>query len=76
VRGGHQLLHDFEERLQIKAGEKTSDSKFGLERVACVGCCALAPVVVVDGKVHAETKLKMVRRILAKLAGKPDGGDA
>jgi NADH:ubiquinone oxidoreductase subunit E len=67
VRGGHQLLHDFEERLGIKAGEISTDHKFGLERVACVGCCALAPVVLVDGTVRAAMKPKNVRGILSKL---------
>jgi len=67
VRGGHQILHDFEERLSIKAGQMTSDHKFGLERVACVGCCALAPVVLVDGKVRANMKPKLVRGLLSKL---------
>lgn len=76
VRGGHQLLHDFEERLDIKAGTMTADRKFGLERVACVGCCALAPVVLVDGKVHADMKLKMVRRLLGTLGHGGETGDA
>ena len=75
VRGGHQIMHDFEERLEIKAGEKTADHKFGLERVACVGCCALAPVVVVDGKVHADMKLKMVRRLLGTLGHTADADE-
>lgn len=67
VRGGHQLLFDFEERLNLKAGEMTPDHQFGLERVACVGCCALAPVVLVDGKVRASMKPKMVRGLLSQL---------
>jgi NADH-quinone oxidoreductase subunit E len=73
VRGGHQLMHDFEERLNIAAGEMTRDHQFGLERVACVGCCALAPVVLVDGKVRAGMKPKQVRGLLAQLGHKPDG---
>ena len=75
VRGGHQLLYDFEERLNIKAGDMTADHKFGLERVACVGCCALAPVVLVDGQVRAGMKPKMVTGLLSKLGHKP-GQDA
>lgn len=67
VRGGHQLLHDFEERLRIRPGEMTRDRKFGLERVACVGCCALAPVVLVDGEIRAGMTPKMVPRLLSKL---------
>jgi len=73
VRGGDQLLHDFEERLSIKAGETTPDRKFGIERVACVGCCALAPVVLVDGQVRAGMKPKMVRGLLSKLGHKREG---
>jgi len=73
VRGGHQLMHDFEERLNISAGAMTADHQFGLERVACVGCCALAPVVVVDGKVRAGMKPKQVRGLLAQLGHKPNG---
>jgi len=68
VRGGHQLLHDFEERLGVKAGQATPDGQFGLERVACVGCCALAPVVVVDGSVNAGMTPKRIRPIITKLA--------
>ena len=72
VNGSHQILHDFEERLEIEAGQKTADGKFGLERVACVGCCALAPVVVVDGKVHAGVKPKNVKRMLKKIDDEKD----
>ena len=73
VRGGHRLLHDFEERLSIKAGEVTADQKFGLERVACVGCCALAPVVLVNGSVRAAMKPKNVRGLLSQLGHTPNG---
>ena len=73
VRGGHQLLHDFEERLNITSGEMTADHRFGLERVACVGCCALAPVVLVDGKVRANMKPKNVRGLLNQLGHKANG---
>jgi NADH-quinone oxidoreductase subunit E len=76
VRGGHQLLYDFEERLKIKAGEMTADEKFGLERVACVGCCALAPVVLVDGTVRAGMKPKLITGLLTKLGHKAAGKGA
>jgi len=76
VRGGHQIMHDFEERLNLNAGEMTADHQFGLERVACVGCCALAPVVVVDGKVRAGMKPKHVRSVLVQLGYKANGNAA
>jgi NADH-quinone oxidoreductase subunit E len=65
VRGGHQVLRELEERLGIRAGETTADGRFELQRVACVGCCALAPVAVVDGTVHAGVTPKKVRAIVS-----------
>ena len=63
VRGGSRIIDKVEENLNIKAGETTQDMKFTLERVNCLGCCALGPVIVVDrdyyGKV-APTKVKEV----------------
>lgn len=66
VRGGQQILKELEKRLGITAGKTTSDGKFDLERVACLGCCALAPVVAVDGKVHAQMSAKKVPQVLAR----------
>ena len=45
VKGGVQMLETLERRLQVSAGETTPDGEYDLERVACLGCCALAPVV-------------------------------
>jgi NADH-quinone oxidoreductase subunit E len=52
VRGGDIILENFERKLQIKDGETTPDKEFSLERVACVGCCALAPVAIVEETVQ------------------------
>lgn len=52
MAGGRVALESFERRLQIKEGETTPGGEFSLERVACVGCCTMAPVVVVDGAVE------------------------
>jgi NADH-quinone oxidoreductase subunit E len=69
VRGGHQILAEMERRLGVKSGETSADGKFDLERVACVGCCALAPVVVVDGKVHAGMSPRRVPSLLSQYGG-------
>ena len=53
VRGGGQLLDTLQQRLGIAPGETTSDGEYDLERVACLGCCALAPVVTIDEKTHS-----------------------
>jgi NADH-quinone oxidoreductase subunit E len=47
------VLEGIERVLGIKAGQTTADSKFSLETVNCVGCCALGPVVVVDNDYHS-----------------------
>ena len=52
VRGGDIILENFERKLEIKAGETTPDREFSIDRVACVGCCALAPVAIVDDIVY------------------------
>ena len=52
VRGGDIILENFERKLGIGEGETTPDREFSVERVACVGCCALAPVAVVDETVQ------------------------
>jgi NADH-quinone oxidoreductase subunit E len=52
VKGGEIILERFERRLGISYGQTTPDGEFGIERVACIGCCSLAPVTVVDDKVQ------------------------
>lgn len=64
MTGGRIIMDSFERRLEIKEGETTPDREFSLERVACVGCCALAPVVVVDEKVEAKVRPTRVDGIL------------
>ena len=52
VRGGDIILENFERKLKIHEGETTPDREFSIERVACVGCCALAPVALIGETVH------------------------
>jgi len=68
VRGGPKILDKVEEALKIKAGETTKDMSFTLRRVNCLGCCALGPVVVVDGNYHGKVAPTKVREILASYA--------
>jgi NADH-quinone oxidoreductase subunit E len=53
VAGGEIILENFERKLGIRDGQTTPDREYSVERVACVGCCALAPVAVVDEQVQA-----------------------
>ncbi len=67
VRGSGSLLAALEERLGIKEGETTADGNISLERVACLGACALAPAVVVDEKVYGRVTLAQLQKILEGL---------
>ena len=66
VRGSERILEAVERDLKIKAGETTSDGLFSLERVACFGCCALAPVVVMDKDVHGRMSSPKAQRLLRR----------
>lgn len=64
VRGGSIILENFERKLEIKDGETTPDREFSIERVACVGCCALAPVAVVGEDVHGKVAPSKVEGLI------------
>jgi len=69
VRGAAQVLQTLQEELGINPGETTDDHKFSLERVACFGCCALSPVMVVDNSVHSRITPAKAREILSTYRG-------
>jgi NADH-quinone oxidoreductase subunit E len=54
VRGAPRVLDTVQDLLGIKPGETDLDLKFSLETVNCLGCCALGPVMEVDGKYHGK----------------------
>lgn len=61
IRGSNLLIDELTEVLNIKPGETTDDGLFSVEIVNCLGACALAPVMVVDGKYYgAMTKDKII----------------
>ena len=54
VRGATRVLDSVQDLTGIKPGETTTDLKFSLKTVNCVGCCSLGPVMVVDGEYHGK----------------------
>jgi NADH-quinone oxidoreductase subunit E len=64
VKGGAILLDALERDLGISPGGKTPDDKFELDRVACLGCCALAPVVTVDADLHSSMTVNKLKETL------------
>lgn len=72
VKGGVQILDVLKRRLNVEPGQATSDGKYQLERVACLGCCALAPVVTIDDKIHAETSVLKVHQMFEERESRDD----
>ena len=52
LAGGKLILDALERELDTKVSETSKDGNFSLERVACIGCCMLAPVIVIGDKIH------------------------
>lgn len=54
VRGAPRLLDRTTDKLKLAPGETSTDMRFSLDTVNCLGCCALGPVIVIDGKYHSK----------------------
>ncbi|MCD4789677.1 MAG: NADH-quinone oxidoreductase subunit NuoE [Bacteroidales bacterium] len=66
VQGGDFLLNALQLEIGIKPGETTEDRRFDLGRVACLGCCALAPVMMVNNNIHSRMSVIKLREVLSK----------
>jgi NADH:ubiquinone oxidoreductase subunit E len=66
VKGATQILEEIERVLGIKEGETTPDGKYSLETVACIGCCSLAPCVMINKKVESHLTPKKVAKLFKK----------
>jgi NADH-quinone oxidoreductase subunit E len=64
VRGGELLIDQIDRVLHLKPGETSKDLQFTLEAVNCLGCCALGPVMVVDGKYYGSMAVSKVEKVL------------
>jgi len=66
VRGGQIISDAVSRELGVAAGETTPDRRFDFQRVACLGCCALAPVVQIDDDIHSRMAVIRLKEVLAK----------
>ena len=66
LRGGDDLIKEFERQLGVGVNTTTPDGLFSIEAVRCLGCCGLAPVAVVNGDVHGKLETKDVAGIIEK----------
>ena len=70
LKGGQDLIQELENLLGIGVNQTTADREFSMEAVRCVGCCGLAPVVVVNEEVYGKVGKDRLPEILAEHRGK------
>lgn len=68
VRGADIILENFKRKLEISEGETTPDREYSLDEVACVGCCALAPVVTIGDAVYEHMAPSKVEGLLLRFS--------
>lgn len=66
VRGAKRVLETVEDLTGIRAGETDTHLKFSLETVNCLGCCALGPVIEIDGKTHGKVSVSKTAGVLKR----------
>lgn len=66
VNGAKNIRAVLQDELGISVGETTDDGLFSLQSVACLGCCSLAPVMMINGDTHGNLTMEKVRKILKK----------
>ena len=67
IHGAPRILEEIEREIGIKEGETSSDLEYTLESVACIGCCALAPVMKFNDDVHGEMNPEKARNLIPVL---------
>ena len=73
LKGSPVLLNEIKSMLNVEEGRTTSDGLFQLEVVRCLGCCGLAPVIMIDGKVYGKVKKNEVMEILSQYSSHKEG---
>ncbi|MDW7973065.1 MAG: NADH-quinone oxidoreductase subunit NuoE [Thermodesulfovibrio sp.] len=66
IRGASTILKAVQQTLRLKEGETSEDLEYTLETVACIGCCALAPVVRINKEVFGKVNVRKIKKILQK----------
>lgn len=69
LKGGEDLILEFERLLGVGINTVTDDGEFSVEAVRCIGCCGLAPVLTVNGEVFGNVKTSELKGILDKFKG-------
>jgi NADH-quinone oxidoreductase subunit E len=66
LKGGEDLIQEIENLIGIGVNQTTEDREFSMEAVRCVGCCGLAPVLMINNEVHGKVSKQELPEILAQ----------
>ena len=72
IRGGKKIVDILTTKLNIEPGETTKDNKFSLETVNCLGCCAIGPMVLIDGAYYGEMTPQKIIKLVNDLESEKD----
>ncbi|MCC5829504.1 MAG: NAD(P)H-dependent oxidoreductase subunit E [Phycisphaeraceae bacterium] len=64
LKGAGDVFGELSQRLKVEDGQTTEDGEYHLQTVRCLGCCGLAPVVMINGRIHSKVQPRDVSRIL------------
>jgi NADH:ubiquinone oxidoreductase subunit E len=64
VRGGGKILEDMLGKLNVEEGGTTEDDRFTVEKVYCIGCCSLAPAIIIDETAYGKLTPERTNEIL------------
>jgi len=70
LKGAPQILRELRSLLGVEEGGTSKDGLFHLQVVRCLGCCGLAPVIMINGKVHGKLTKESVKEIIDQYASK------
>lgn len=76
VNGSELISAAITDELGIEDGQTTEDGLFSLKHVACLGCCSLSPVMMINGKVYSSLTPDKAKKVLRTLRAEAEGGDA
>jgi NADH:ubiquinone oxidoreductase 24 kD subunit len=68
LKGAPNLLKEIEKQIGLKEGETSSDGKYSLVGLRCLGCCGLSPVISINGKIYGQVKPSDIKTILSGLS--------
>ena len=69
VRGGKTILKLVKQEMELEEGETTPDFEYSLETVACIGCCALAPNIVINNNIYGHMNPKKIASTFGHYGG-------